>query len=550
MQSLILALSLLGLAATPVAALGAPEEQAEEQAESAPAAEARRGTQSEEAVQETGQVEQAQPQGGALAAQTAATVSHAPAAMRAYNRALRAYLKQDFEIAEELCRDALEIDPDCIEVKWLLACTYEKTGDLGRLLQCTAELGIREARESEYIAGLVRKGSKGYVLSRRGEYATVDLTHHDDVQKGQQLVVYEEGEILRHPVTLEIVDVDQPGRGMLEVVQTYDTHAVARVLEGEGNVMRGMRVIPESQYQRFSFGEVAAAPSAQAGQAGPRFQVVDLSGNYDGSKLSGPEGFFMDADGALFIADTGNDRVVKLDADGSFVAAFGKSGSGEDELRGPVSVARAGTALAVVERANHRVHYLSSRRLRHDSIVGSRGIGAPGRFTTPQKVVAHQGALFVLDAGNRRIQILEPDGTIRDDTVADPSVKYTPVSFAVLGDEIVMLDAVSGQLHRFAVSPPYHHEGVSSLPDGLAGASIVDVSAVRAGGTEYLVLVLDAENRLAIVDAESLDEVTTIGGSGNAAGEFSDPVQVRNVNGVLHVLERGNLRIQVISDYL
>jgi hypothetical protein len=278
--------------------------------------------------------------------------------------------------------------------------------------------------------------------------------------------------------------------------------------------------------------------------------MVDLAASYDGSTLSGPEGFFTDTDGTLFIADTGNDRVVKLGADGSFIAAFGKSGSAEDEFRGPVSVARAGTILAVVERANHRVHYLSARRLRHDSIVGSRGIGAPGRFTTPQKVVAHDGALLVLDAGNRRIQILHPDGTIGDDTVADPSVKYTPVSFAVLSEEIVLLDAVSGQLHRFAASPPYDHTAVSSLPEGLAGASIVDVAAFRADAAEYLVFVLDADNRLVIADAETLEEVTTIGRPGNAGGEFSDPVQVHSVDGALHVLERGSLRIQIISDLL
>ena len=51
--------------------------------------------------------------------------------------------------------------------------------------------------------------------------------------------------------------------------------------------------------------------------------------------LGNPQGVTVDHDGAIFIADTGNDRVVVCDAAGNYVTDFGSSGSGEGEFSLP-----------------------------------------------------------------------------------------------------------------------------------------------------------------------------------------------------------------------
>lgn len=492
----------------------------------------------------------AESEGGVASATRVAPIAHSPTAMRSYERALRAYLKRDFERAEEYGKEALDVNPNCIEVKWLMACIFEKTGDLGRLLEYAGDLGIREARESAYISGLVQKGSRGYVLSRRDDYATVDLTEADGAREGLRLVAYEEGDILRHPVTLEIVDVDQPERGTLQIVQTYDTHSIARVLQGHAAVRRGMRVISEENYDRFSFEGDQQTASLEREDTGPRYKAIRLSQSYDGSELSGPEGFFFDSDNNLFVADTGNDRIVKLSAAGRFIDAFGESGSGQREFRGPVSIAVVGEDLAVVERMNHRVHLVDPENMRHEGVVGSRGIGAPGRFTTPQKAVSKDGMLYVLDSGNRRVQVIDKEGNVQQDTVTDAEVDQIPVSFTLLSDQIVLLDAVEGIAHRFSAAAPYRYQEASRLPDELRDVSIVDVTAFRSDGTEYLAFVLDQDSKIVITDAATLTVVQSIGTAGSGTGEFNQPVQAVVIDGALHVLERGNLRIQVISDFL
>jgi hypothetical protein len=199
---------------------------------------------------------------------------------------------------------------------------------------------------------------------------------------------------------------------------------------------------------------------------------------------------------------------------------------------------------------NHRLHLLDPESLDHEGIVGSRGIGAPGRFTTPQKAVATADRLLVLDSGNRRIQVVDADGSVLQETVDDPALSETPVSFAVLEDQIVVLDTVSAELHRFSLRAPYRYQGATPLPEALAGTSIVDVTGYSSAEGERLVFVLDAEARIVVTEADTLSVLKTIGSRGSGRGEFSEPVQAVVIDDVLHVLERENLRIQVISDFL
>ena len=80
-------------------------------------------------------------------------------------------------------------------------------------------------------------------------------------------------------------------------------------------------------------------------------QALSLSGRY----LGGPSGLSV-LDGSLYVADTWNNRVVRLrTSDLSFVAAVGSRGSGPNEFRGPTAVASDGTHLYVADTENDRI---------------------------------------------------------------------------------------------------------------------------------------------------------------------------------------------------
>jgi sugar lactone lactonase YvrE len=148
------------------------------------------------------------------------------------------------------------------------------------------------------------------------------------------------------------------------------------------------------------------------------------------AELSFPTGLAVDRAGNLFIADTENHRVRKVDPNGTITTITGTgtagfSGEGSTatsaELNAPRGLAldRAGN-LFIADSANHRV-----RKLTPDgTIVTVSGTGVPGfagdggaatngQLNRPLGLAADSsGNLFIVDSLNYRIRRVSPDGTI------------------------------------------------------------------------------------------------------------------------------------------
>ncbi len=172
-------------------------------------------------------------------------------------------------------------------------------------------------------------------------------------------------------------------------------------------------------------------------------------------RLSQPRGVAVDAQGNVYIADFGNDRVQKFGPDGAFLKTWGAHGNlpsqfkqpgdlavGRDgllyvadtwnqrvqvfspegdyqrEWAGPyfgprgIAVAPDGTAY-LADTGNHRI-----RRFKADGVedLNWGGLGTePGQFTEPVGVaVDDKGDVYVADNGNARVQIFDRDGKYLD----------------------------------------------------------------------------------------------------------------------------------------
>ena len=138
------------------------------------------------------------------------------------------------------------------------------------------------------------------------------------------------------------------------------------------------------------------------------------AGGGNGAAGSGPGSFerpqavAIDRAGDVLVADTGNDRVVRLDPSGNTIAEWGATGSGDGRFHSPrgIGVDAAGDVF-VLDGENNRVqafdeqgHFLFR--------FGNRGIG-PGQLSQPAALaVGCEGDVYVADTNNNRIERFEP----------------------------------------------------------------------------------------------------------------------------------------------
>ncbi|MDP8245384.1 MAG: S8 family serine peptidase [Candidatus Hinthialibacter antarcticus] len=160
--------------------------------------------------------------------------------------------------------------------------------------------------------------------------------------------------------------------------------------------------------------------------AGNGLQGVDVDGiPATESRLFQPAGVFVDADGVIYIADTRNHQVRKVDVDGTIflVAGSGQpqlSGDGgpaiEGRLRNPEGVAVDPFGnIYIADTGNHVI-----RRVNVKGIISTvAGTGAEGFFgegiealnadlDSPNFVFVEQdGDLYIADAGNQRVRFVD-----------------------------------------------------------------------------------------------------------------------------------------------
>lgn len=143
----------------------------------------------------------------------------------------------------------------------------------------------------------------------------------------------------------------------------------------------------------------------------PKRQVFSIGYRLEG-KLSKPSGMALGSKGNLFVVDSSARRVVEYDPLGLFVRFFGD----KKTLQKPNGVA--------VSPDDQRVYVVDSGGVESDQHqllifdqkggllerIGRRG-GAEGEFNLPTDVaVAADGTVYVLDAGNFRVQAFDPKG--------------------------------------------------------------------------------------------------------------------------------------------
>jgi len=291
--------------------------------------------------------------------------------------------------------------------------------------------------------------------------------------------------------------------------------------------------------------------------AGPVTFLWETRGDPD-SPLGNPSKVAVAPDGTIWVADADNDRFQIFAPDGTFLEAWGTSGSDEGEFdfttvgwgghdEAAIAFAPDGT-FYVTDTGNHRIQKFGPDR-RFLTAWGSEGT-APGQFDTPiDLVVDGQGRVYVVDSfrnevpadpGTGAVQVFDADGQFLAEWGAygtEPGQLNDPFGIGLDPDGTLLIAEFSNnRVQRFTLEGGLLDEWGEYGNDDGEFVWAMD-AAVDAAGR---VFVTDYSNhRVQVFDHEG-QFLAAWGKYGTDAGEFANALGVAvGGDGTVYVSDGG-----------
>ncbi len=302
--------------------------------------------------------------------------------------------------------------------------------------------------------------------------------------------------------------------------------------------------------------ETVAAPEASAyDQAWRAITALRQIGRGPGTglgELSFPRNVAIGPDGSIYVADSGNHRIVKFAPDGTPIKAWGRQGSGPGEFNEPwgIAVDREGNVY-VADTWNHRIQKFDTDgnfllEWGYAAMTGGQ-LTEPGAFFGPRAIaIDADGNLYVTDTGNKRVQKFSPDGQFLAQyggAGAGPGQFDEPVGIAIGPDgTIYVADTWNRRVQAFSPDFAFLREWPVA---GWESESVVNKPyiAVDPQGNVY---VTDPENfRVIVFDAQGNVKLV-FGQYGTDLQSFGLPNGIAiGPDGTLYVADADNHRILV-----
>jgi len=270
----------------------------------------------------------------------------------------------------------------------------------------------------------------------------------------------------------------------------------------------------------------------QWGQSG-----IEASGAF-----GNPQNAAIDSDGNVYVTDLGNKRVQKFDNDGTFLTAWGSSGSGAGQFNSPLGIAVDENYVYVGDSQLNKIQKFD----KNGNFITQWGVKGdlPGEFLLPNGItMGKNSTVYVVDTGNHRIQQFTSEGEfLKEFGESGPSEDQFVSPMGITTDDfenIYVSDSGSTSIKKF------NKEGVfeKNFNSNVGGFPL------RAQG-----IAIDPEGNLYIADTGNdrilrLDPTGTAisvwGNMGIKVNEFMLPKDVvLDSNGNLFVVDSNNNRIQ------
>lgn len=286
--------------------------------------------------------------------------------------------------------------------------------------------------------------------------------------------------------------------------------------------------------QIWDLGVAPLAAPTDSLDAQARASEIDLSataiynGVYGDKPLLEPRAVAVGPDGARVIADSGNDRIVILDANGNFVRAFGS---------------------------------LCQFQANNQGCVDPDGAGplslGDGQFDDPWGVaVDAAGTIYVADTWNGRIQVFDANGNflrkwgvfnVTNGELGDANALYGPRGLAIdLEGNLLVTDTGNKRIIRFAADgQPLQQVGGG----GVIGGRFDEPASVAVSPVDGSVYVADTFNRRVQKFTPQLEFVSefAVPSWDNRTDIFMRPYVAVLANGDVYVTDPQLFRVLVYS---
>lgn len=312
--------------------------------------------------------------------------------------------------------------------------------------------------------------------------------------------------------------------------------------------------------------------SRVAGTAGSAGYSGD-GGLATAAKLNAPAGIALDGGNNLYIADTRNNVIRRVDADSGLittVAGTGTAGYAGDFAAATLATLRAPSAVAfyapgllyIADTGNNVVRMVGLRGGAIQTVAGTgvQGSGGDGalalsaQLNAPAGVaVSPTGSVYISDTGNQRIRVLDNSGTIsavagsgvagfNGDGAAATASFSAPAGIAVdAAGNVYVADAGNNRVRVVANGQVLTVTGSNTAGVGGNGgnSSLASVNAPTG-------VALDASGNLLIADTGN-NEVRRIDASGSAMAFAPTTPTLSSQAQQVSVINAGNANLNVTS---
>lgn len=257
-----------------------------------------------------------------------------------------------------------------------------------------------------------------------------------------------------------------------------------------------------------------------------------------------PMAISVDPKGQLYVADTGNNRIQKLDSHGKVVRFVGGFGWEREQFQRPVDIcADNGLDVFVADYENRRIERYDKDLNWIGSFYSDETLPEELQFGFPCGVdISIHGELFLVDDENYRVLKFntqrEPDLSFGDFDWGEGKLEQPCKVLVSRDDKVYVSDQAAGRIVVFDYYGnylTYWGKGILSHPQGLCQTPSGHI------------LVADGENHRIVVFDPAGRPVYHWGSLGDKLGAFNHPVDVACHGDKVLVADSDNHRIQVFT---